>query len=105
MPFPFVERAEVKPRPALVVSGPLGLKQPVLWVLMITTAANKGWPGDISLENDHLALGLPVPCVIRTEKISTVEVAQARVLGRLDKGRLAQVRSRMAAILGVAPKP
>ncbi len=74
-----------------------------MWVMMITTAVNRGWPGDISLEDNHMTLGLPVPCVLRTEKISTVDVAQARVLGRLDEARMAQVRSRLASILQLEP--
>jgi mRNA interferase MazF len=89
----------LKPRPALVLTGPLGPGKPVIWVMMITTAINKGWPGDLSLEDDHASLGLPVPCVLRTEKVSTVEVAHARLIGRLDGDRLGQVRSMIATML------
>lgn len=94
MPFPFVERPRERPRPALVVSVRLlGPAQTLLWVLMITTAANRGWPGDVSLESRFAEAGLHVPCVIRTEKISTVESVRARLLGKLPDDIMDEVRS------------
>ena len=97
VPFPFVEVPRVRERPALVVSvqSPAA-KMQLLWVLMITCAANKGWQGDVSLEQDFAECGLNVPCVIRTAKISTIEISQARRSGALTADLLAQVRAKLA---------
>ena len=97
VPFPFVEVPRVRERPALVVSvhSPAAKIQ-LLWVLMITSAANKGWQGDVSLEQDFAECGLNVPCVIRTAKISTIEISQARRSGALTADLLAQVRAKLA---------
>jgi mRNA interferase MazF len=93
VPFPFVEAPRVRERPALVVASHFptdGIE--LLWVLMITSAANKGWQGDISLEERYAECGLRVPCVIRTVKIATVEADRARVEGALPADLLAAVR-------------
>lgn len=84
MPFPFVEVPKLRDRPALVISvlSPTSDIQ-LLWVLMITSAANRGWQGDVSLETRFAECSLRVPCVIRTAKISTVESQRARRAGRL----------------------
>lgn len=97
VPFPFVEAPRMRERPAVVVS----LAAPVpgislLWVLMITSAANKGWVGDISLEQCFAECGLRVPCVIRTAKITTVEADRARVEGALPASLLAELRTVLA---------
>ena len=68
--YPHVETNELKRRPALVVSRrPLGPNGLVLWAVMITSAANRTWPGDVAIA-DHRALGLPIPSVVRTAKIA-----------------------------------
>lgn len=96
VPFPFVEAPRLRDRPALVVSaGPLGGNANLLWVLMITSAANRGWPGDISLETRFAECGLNVPCVIRTAKISTVEAVRARKTGALPDDVFDEVRQVM----------
>lgn len=71
----------------------------LLWVLMITSAANKGWAGDISLETRHAECGLNVPCVIRTAKITTVESGKARKAGALPADILAELHSALAGHL------
>ena len=92
----------MRDRPALVVSiGTLGGDAELLWVLMITSAANAGWLGDVPLIDDHEACGLSVPCVIRTAKISSIEAASAKPLGRLPDEVLGEVRSRLAETLGL----
>jgi mRNA interferase MazF len=100
--YPHVETNLIKRRPALVVStaalGPNGL---VLWAVMITSAANRRWPGDIEIE-DHGALGLPIPSVFRTEKIATMERDGAEKIGRTTTGQLAEVQAKLAGFLGLA---
>ena len=99
--YPHVETAQVKRRPALVISASsLGAEDAVLWAVMITSAANKGWPGDV-LVSDHRAAGLPIASVIRTEKMTTLECRGAQRIGRCSDELLRQVQSRVASYLGL----
>ena len=102
VPFPFVEAPRLRDRPALVVSaGSLGGDAELLWVLMITSAANRGWPGDISLETRFAECSLSVPCVIRTAKISTVEASRARRTGTLPDDLFHEVQQMIKGHLGL----
>ena len=101
VPFPFVEAPRLRDRPALVISAQSPTPDvDLLWVMMITSAANKGWQGDISLETRFAECGLAVPCVIRTAKIATVEASRARRSGRLPKDLFAEVREELRRRLG-----
>ena len=93
VPFPFVDAPRMRERPALVIGtvSPSSDMQ-LLWVLMITSAENRGWHGDISLEQSYIECGLNVPCVIRTAKVSTVEARRARRSGSVPDEVLAAVR-------------
>ena len=100
VPFPFVDAPRLRERPALVVSALSPLADiPLLWVLMITSAANQGWQGDISLAQCFAECGLPVPCVIRTAKIATVEAGRARKSGTMPAEVLNEVRSTLERLL------
>jgi len=106
VPFPFVEAPRLRKRPALVVS----VQQPaaeiaLLWVLMITSAANQGWRGDVSLENRYAECGLTVPCVIRTAKIATFEASAAEHRGDLPPALMQEVRSALGHHLTSTPSP
>ena len=68
---------------------------------MITSAQNRGWPGDIAIRALDAA-GLPVPSVIRTAKIATIESRDATKLGKISRATLDQVSRRVAAELGIA---
>ena len=97
-----VETSVLKRRPALVVSTrPIGPNELVLWAVMITSAANRRWPGDFEI-SDHLSLRLPIPSVVRTEKIATVECSGAKKLSRATPHLLAEVQNRVACNLGLA---
>lgn len=64
VPFPYVEREARKRRPAVVVSRPeLAGRHGLTWVLMITSADNPAWPGEVDIE-DLIAAGLPKPSVV-----------------------------------------
>ncbi|MBU2840655.1 type II toxin-antitoxin system PemK/MazF family toxin [Acidithiobacillus thiooxidans] len=83
LPFPYTNRPVHQYRPALVIAINNGIGAPrLLWVLMITSAENKGWPGDVEIA-DHAGVGLPVASVVRTAKIATVEMDMAERIGRL----------------------
>ena len=103
VPFPFVESPRLRERPALVIGLPAterGMR--LLWVTMVTSAANRGWRGDISLEGRFAECGLQVPCVIRTAKIATIEAGQARAAGTIPADLLAAVQAELARTLGFA---
>ena len=95
VPFPYTDRSTRQSRPALVVSsGSLEDEHGLLWVLMITSAENRGWPGDVSINNLEDA-GLPVASVIRTAKIATIEAGDATRLGKVSSAVLKHVRKHL----------
>lgn len=100
VPFPYTDRATRQSRPALVVSA-AGLEEnhALLWVLMITSAGNRGWPGDVDI-SDLAAAGLPVASVIRTAKIATIESADATRLGRISVATLKRVSRQVGTTIG-----
>ena len=102
VPFPYTDRNTRQHRPALVVSrGALGEPSSLLWVVMITSAANRGWPGDVSLARGYEAAGLPVPSIIRSAKIATVEARHADRIGKLDRRVWREVASNLKLHLGL----
>lgn len=101
VPFPYTDRATRQSRPALVVStADLEEVHALLWVLMITSADNRGWSGDVDI-NNLAAAGLPVASVIRTAKIATIESTDATKLGRISASALKQVRGQIAKLTGL----
>ena len=100
VPFPYTDRATRQHRPALVVSSPHSQAQHgLLWVLMITSAENRGWPNDVAIV-DLDAAGLPVASVVRTAKIATIDVRDAQPLGKLRPRTRAEVMRHVAQTLG-----
>lgn len=100
VPFPFVDTPKIRERPAVVIATAQpaqGLS--LLWVLMVTSAANKGWRGDVSLESRFAECGLEVPCVVRTAKVTTIEAERARWSGTLPADLLAEVRAELQKML------
>ena len=71
----------------------------LIWTLMITTAQSTSWDGDVLVGERHAEYGLPVPCLIRTGKIATIEVEQAEYRGRIPQALLNKVRSKLASDL------
>jgi mRNA interferase MazF len=101
VPFPYTDRAAIERRPALVVSEPaLESRFGLLWVLMITAAENRSWQGDVPIP-DHRAVGLPIPSIVRTAKIATVEASRARFRGRLPPATVAVVAAAVKSILSL----
>jgi mRNA interferase MazF len=100
--YPHVETNILKRRPALVISArPLGPDGLVLWAAMITSAANRSWPGDFAIA-DHHEVGLPIPSVVRAEKLATVASAGAEKLSRLSVEQFVEVQLRVADYLGIS---
>lgn len=100
VPFPYTDRSTRQSRPALVVAaGALEEDHGLLWVVMITSAQNRGWPGDVPV-SDLVTAGLPVASVIRTAKIATIEAVDATRLGRIRPAQFRRVAERLAHMLG-----
>jgi mRNA interferase MazF len=100
VPFPYTDRSTRQFRPALVVSTPaMELRHGLVWVVMITSVENQGWPDDLPITRLADA-GLPAPSVIRTAKIATIEAAQAISLGRISADLRRQVSARICKVLG-----
>ena len=100
LPFPYTNRPVHQYRPALVIMSSNGTGNPrLLWVLMITSAENRGWSGDVEIA-DLAGVGLLAASVVRTAKIATVEMDMAERIGRLalpDRRRVIDaVRDRLA---------
>lgn len=102
VPFPYTDRPVRQRRPALVVGMP---ETPgsleLLWVVMVTSAVNRGWPGDL-LISDHVAAGLPVASVVRVAKMTTIEAGGVEPIGRLTLDEQAQVAGTLRGFLAVA---
>ncbi len=93
VPFPYTDRPVRQRRPALVVAaGELEGAHGLLWVSMVTSAANRGWPGDV-LVSDLAVAGLPIPSIIRPAKIATIEACDAERLGTLPRRDRKAVRA------------
>ena len=100
VPFPFVEREQMRSRPALIISCPHGPDGTIVWTLMITSAERSAWPGDIAVGDDHALMGLPIPCYVRTAKVAALETASVeRRLGKLTSPVWDQVCERIRAVL------
>lgn len=100
VPFPYTDRSTRQKRPALVVSSPdIETEHGLLWVVMITSAANRGWAGDIPISALSKA-GLPAPSIIRPRKIATIEARDAERLGAVTAELLAKALDEVGRALG-----
>lgn len=91
VPFPYTNRPVQQRRPALVVAVPNVPGAPnLLWVLMVTSAGNRGWPSDVVV-SDLIEAGLPAPSVVRPAKIATIEAGDAERIGCLPHADRLQI--------------
>ncbi len=99
VPFPYTDPDTRQRRPALVVSdGPTSENGALLWVVMITSAENRSWSGDIRIR-DHAKAGLPAPSVIRPVKVATIESQHAETIGKVTAPTLIAVMRRIRMIV------
>lgn len=99
VPFPYTDRDTRQRRPALVVSnGVTGEGGSLLWVVMITSARNRPWVGDVPVPDQT---GLPAPSVVRPVKIATIEARHADRLGKLPADSCDVVMERVRTILQI----
>ena len=102
VPFPYTNRPVQQRRPALVVAIPDTPDAPnLLWVLMVTSVGNRGWPGDVVVSNLAEA-GLPAASVVRPTKIATIEAGDAERIGCLPHVDRLQVTEALRGSLAQA---
>lgn len=101
VPFPYTNRETTQRRPALVISDGAVASEMLLWVLMITSIANRSWPGDVRITSPDDATGLPAPSVVRTLKMATIQSAAAERIGSISATELAAVRAGVRSALGL----
>lgn len=92
VPFPFTDLSKSKKRPALVVSTEKFQKSNgYISLLMITTAKNSKWFGDL-LISDLAETGLSVPSYVR-QKIFTIDsrLIEKRI-GHLSKNDIKKIK-------------
>ncbi len=82
----------------VVAAGPLEAAHGLLWVLMITSADNRGWRTDVAVSDLAMA-GLPVPSVVRSAKIATIEARDAQRIGRLPRSDCVKVAAQLGDML------
>ena len=83
VPFPYTDRPVRERRPALVVAcKSIQEHHGLVWVMMITSSENQGWPGDV-IVSDLKVSGLPVASIVRTAKIATIEAKESDRIGIL----------------------
>lgn len=59
---------------------------------MITAAANQRWPDDVAID-DHENVGLPIPSVVRTAKVATIDMGAATRIGALGRDNAKDVNA------------
>jgi mRNA interferase MazF len=102
VPFPYTDRPVRQRRPALVVvAGAIEEAHGLLWMVMITSAENRGWPDDVGI-SDLDDAGLPAPSIVRPAKIATVDTRDAQRLGTLSIVDREAVAVGLRRIIGVA---
>jgi mRNA interferase MazF len=102
VPFPYSDRLAEKRRPALVISGPALERHGMLWLAMITSAANEPWSCDVRIDDSETA-GLPAPSVVRTAKIAAIEPNRViRRAGTLNSRTSRQVADHLRAFLAAS---
>ena len=102
VPFPYTDRPVRQRRPALVIAADeIVAAHGLMWLVMITSAENRGWPDDVRI-SDLPTAGLPAPSIVRAAKIATVDARDAQRLGTLPIADREAVASRLREILRVA---
>lgn len=100
VPFPFVERAGSRRRPALVLSTETFNRAGHTLLAMITTSAHSPWPGDVTI-TEREAAGLKTDCRVRLKLFTLDNRLILRSLGRLAAGDLRAVSSSLPGHLAI----
>jgi mRNA interferase MazF len=101
VPFPRTGADARQHRPAPVVATAGSDAAPFLRrVVMIPSASSRRWSGDVAVP-DVAAAGLPIPPVVRTGRIATIDLARAEARGQVAPETLAAARGATAHRLGL----
>ncbi len=100
VPFPYSDRLAEKRRPALIVSAAAMMKRyGLVWLAMITSAANPRWDCDVPIA-DLRSAALPAASMVRPVKIATAELSRVvRRVGRLGPADAKAVKAALGEIL------
>jgi len=99
VPFPFVDNANIKFRPALVVSSKsFNEEQDHSILVMITTGSSNKWNTDIEITNLNLA-GLPVKSFIRLKFFTIDNRLIKKIIGKLDETTFNNVKNNLTTHL------
>jgi mRNA interferase MazF len=99
VPFPYVEAATHKFRPALVIAS--FAQHQLLWVVMITSATNSKWPDDVEIAA-ATKTGLPKASLVRPAKIAVIAQSAAEVIGTCPAAAFKAVQAKIIAFLSQA---
>jgi mRNA interferase MazF len=100
VPFPFVDKAAAKKRPALVLSTESFNRQGHTVMAMITTKGHLPWPGDFIIGNLPSA-GLEVPCIVRPKFFTLDNRLILRQLGTLAAKDIERARELLRTVLAL----
>lgn len=70
------------PSHARVAADEIEAMHGLIWLVMITSAENRGWPDDVRI-SDLRAADLPAPSIARAAKIATLDAGAAQRVGTL----------------------
>lgn len=99
VPFPFVERAGSRRRPALVLSATAFNQAGHTVLAMITTSSHSPWPGDVAIA-ERQAAGLKADCLVRLKLFTLDNRLIIRSIGRLEAVDRRAVATSLAKYVG-----
>lgn len=97
VPFPFVDRAAEKRRPALIISSE-NFNRHGHSVMTMITSSTQAWQGD-SPVTDLRSAGLSARCVVRLKLFTLDNRLIVRRIGRLSENDRSRVTAQIKAIL------
>ncbi len=101
VPFPFVDRATTRRRPALILSTEtFNRSHPAILLAMITTARSSHWASDVVIE-DWQAAGLTVPCRVRFKLFTLDTAVVVGALGELSANDRARVETALRSVVAL----
>lgn len=98
VPFPFIDRARTKKRPALVLSCRAFNRNNHTILAMITTKHHPPWPGDAPITN-YVAAGLHLPRIARFKLFTLDNRFLLRKIGHLSEIDTSEIQKQVRASL------
>ncbi len=103
--FPFSDRRQVKLRPVLALTPPIGSHDEVLVAYISSVVPAEPLPSDLLIDPDdprHQLTNLKVPSVLRLHKLATIQgQSLVRWLGEMSDESLEQVRIILWELLAI----